>query len=121
MTRPFALALAFAAGACTTSPADPDQRSAEEIAINPYAVHEACFPLAEGDRLDWRFEAREPVDFNVHYHDGPMILMPITREKSRGDAGIFPVLVTHDYCAMFEAGPSGAIVSYRMRRLRPER
>lgn len=77
--------------------------------------------LATGERLDWRFEASGPVDFNVHYHDGPSVVMPVSRQASLGDAGIYVAAIPHDYCAMWEAGPIGMRLDYRVRRLPPAR
>jgi hypothetical protein len=116
------VALSLAAAACTAIPPDPDaDRAFDGIEIAPYGMHESCLRLATGDRLDWRFESRQPVDFNLHYREGPAVLMPVTLPASYGNAGIFPVLITQDYCAAWEAGPAGAIVSYRLRPLRGTR
>lgn len=116
-----AASLALVAG-CATAPPDPDAAHAfEDYSIAPYGMHETCLKLAEGDRLDWRFESRAPVDFNIHYHEGKSVIMPVTLLASYGSAGIFPVIVPHDYCAMWEAGPAGAIVTYRVKPMRSAR
>ena len=71
--------------------------------------------LERGDRAEFTFESTEPVDFNFHYHEGKTIVMPLVREKVRGDAGIFPAAVAQDYCLMWEAGAAGAMLDYRVR------
>jgi hypothetical protein len=120
--RAFLAALAIAAGGCASAPADPNAAHAQDaFDIAPYGIHETCFKLAVGDRIDWRFESRWPVDFNLHYHEGPTVVMPVTKLASYGDSGIFPVTFAHDYCAMWEAGPAGAVVSYRIRPIRGPR
>jgi hypothetical protein len=86
--------------------------------LRPYEVHEECAELKPGDRLDYSFESTEPVDFNVHYHEGNAVVMPVVREKSRADAGVFAPPIAHHYCLMWEAGVAGASIDYRMR-LRP--
>lgn len=117
MNRAIVLACALALASCATP--DPDAlRSADKVAISPYQMLEVCFKLAAGDKVDWRFESREPVDFNFHYHDGPMVVQPLVKLASFGDSGIFPVLVAQDYCATWEAGPLGAVVGYRLRPIR---
>ena len=120
MSRRIVAALALALAACAT--ADPDAaRSTDVLEIAPYGLHETCFKLAEGDRVDWRFESRQPVDFNFHYHDGATVVMPLVKSASFGDSGIFPAAVAQDYCAMWEAGPLGAVISYRVRPIRAAR
>jgi hypothetical protein len=43
-----------------------------------YQIHEECFRLDEGDRVEFRFESTEPVDFNL----------PLPRRPRGGDADI---------------------------------
>ena len=116
MRRTVIVALSLAAGGCATSAPDPDAPQAlEALTVAPYGVHETCTKLGEGDRLDWTFESREPVDFNLHYHEGPSVIMPVTLLASYGNAGIYPAPFAREFCAMWEAGPAGAILSYRLR------
>jgi hypothetical protein len=104
---------------CASAPPDPDAaRAIEGLEIAPYRAHETCFKLADGDRLDWRFESRAPVDFNLHYHEGATVIMPVTLIASTGSAGIYRAIVPQDYCAMWEAGNAGAIVTYRIKPIR---
>jgi hypothetical protein len=89
--------------------------------IAPYAIHEECLHLAVGDRLDFDFTSNEPVDFNIHYHEGGVVLMPIVRDKTRQDSGLFVPLIAQDYCLMWEAGAAGALVDYRLSLRLPPR
>jgi len=120
-----ALALSCAAAflaACATPAPDPyAEQSADAHAMSPYQLHEACVKLADGDRLDWRFESRAPVDFNIHYHDGPTVVLPLTRTASLGDAGIYSVTLAQHYCATWETGPLGTVISYRVRPIKGDR
>lgn len=110
----FAL-LASGAGCMVASPEPRSADSAVRVEIAPYAIHETCLELAAGERIDWRFESDGPVQFNIHYHDGPSVVMPVSRDASTGDSGIFVALTAQDYCAMWEAGAGGAVVDYRVR------
>ena len=123
MSRAVVVACAAAAlAACATPAPDPyASQSADAHAMSPYQVHEACVKLAAGDRLDWRFESLAPVDFNIHYHEGSTVVLPVQRTASLGDAGIYAVTLAHDYCAMWETGPLGTSVSYRVRPIRGAR
>jgi hypothetical protein len=88
----------------------------EDIAA--YAMHEQCMHLAVGDRLHYDFTANEPVDFNIHYHEGRAVIAPIVRDKAQQDSGVFAPIIARDYCLMWEAGPAGALLDYRIS-LRP--
>jgi hypothetical protein len=117
--RPFALvalAAAVLAAGCATGPKWPEAPlSIVGHPLPPYEIHEECARLAAGDKLEFAFESSESVHFNVHYHEGKSVLMPITRDGTHGEAGIFPVALAQDYCAMWEAGPAGALIDYRLR------
>lgn len=105
--------------ACAPAPITADApKAVVGHPLPPYGVHEECVELKPGDRLDYTFDSNKPVDFNIHYHEGNAVAMPVVREKSRGDAGVFAPPLAHHYCLMWEAGAAGALLDYRMR-LRP--
>ena len=83
--------------------------------IPPYEAHEECMRLQLGDRVEFVFESTAPVDFNFHYHEGNAVVMPLSREKVREDAGVFAVPFAQDYCLMWEAGAAGTVIDYRVR------
>lgn len=105
--------------ACTGVPVTVDAPMAVSgYAVAPYALHEECMTLDRGDRVEYAFESTEPVDFNIHFHEGRTVVMPVVKEKSRGDAGVYASPDRQDYCLMWEAGAAGASIDYRIR-LRP--
>ena len=107
---------------CAARPIDAGApRVVERLVIAPYAMQEECADLAVGDRLDYRYESSAPVDFSLHYIDARARLAPIVREQSTADSGVFEARLAQRYCASWEAGPPGAIVSYRLalRRAAP--
>lgn len=114
------VAAAVILAACATEPPlavdRPKVVRGQDIAA--YAIHEECVHLAKGDRLDYDFTANQPVDFNIHYHEGRTVLMPIVRDKTRQDSGLFVPFFAQDYCLMWEAGAAGALLDYRIS-LRP--
>lgn len=117
-----AFAAAFSLCACVAPPISADTpKSVRGHWLPPYGVHEECLRLEPGDRAEFAFESTEPVDFNFHYRDGRAVVMPLVREKSRGDAGVFAPPLGEDYCLMWEAGPAGAVLDFRvrLRRARP--
>jgi hypothetical protein len=108
------VALPLCACAATLVTADAP-KTVRDHPITPYAWHEECMHLEPGDRVEFTFESTEPVDFNVHYHEGKVVVMPLVREKTRSDAGVFAPPAAQDYCLMWEAGRAGAILDYQVR------
>jgi hypothetical protein len=106
-----ALALLFAG--CVEQPIVPGQTKTANLDIAPYATREDCADLAQGDRLDYRFESNTPVKFTIYYRDSNMIIEPITRENAVQDAGVFAPRIAARYCLLWEASATGALVGYR--------
>ena len=71
--------------------------------------------LAPGDRVEYAFESDEPVDFNIRYHEGKAVVMPVVRDELAGDAGVYVARLAQDYCLTWEAGAVGAMIDYRIR------
>ncbi|HET7031764.1 MAG TPA: hypothetical protein VFJ48_01470 [Casimicrobiaceae bacterium] len=109
------VAAALSLCACATPITADSPKTVRAQPIAPYEWHEECVHLRVGDRVEFAFEATEPVDFNVHYHEGKTVIMPITRDKTRADAGVFVSPAEQDYCLMWEAGAAGALLDYRVR------
>ena len=115
--RSAALALIVAAAGCASEPltlAEP--RAVSGMPLTPYEARSECVRLAQGDRLEYRFEASEPVTFEIRYREGFATIAPVVRDASLGDAGIFVAVLPRDYCVVWEAGVAGAVVDYRLRR-----
>ena len=121
MTRAAALLAAACAlvGCATTLKGADGPKVVKALPVPSYQVHEECFKLNEGDRLDFGFESTEPVDFNIHYHEGHAVVMPISRDKSRSDSGMYVARIAQDYCLMWETGAAGAMIDYQMQIRRP--
>ena len=108
--------------ACAGEPIQPGvPREVTGLRINPYELHEECLRMAPGDRLSYRFEAQRPVKFNIHYHEGKSVILPVVRDNVTTDDDTFRALVAQDYCLMWEAGREGAIVDYRILLVRRKR
>ena len=114
------LAACVLLAACATTPATAPQwpKTVRGQNIAAYEIHEDCVRLRVGDRLDYEFTTNNPVDFNIHYHEGRTVLMPVVHDKSEQASGIFVPVIAQDYCLMWEAGPAGALLDYRIN-LRP--
>jgi hypothetical protein len=113
-TIPLAL-LAVPLVACAAPLLVPDApKSIFSQRIAPYEWHEECAQMAKGDALDYTFESRDPVQFNIHYHEGNTAVFPVLKEGVRAESGRFEAMLPQDYCLMWEAGPAGALLDYRV-------
>ena len=118
--REMAALLALPLAACATETmVAGDQKAVTEMTIAPFEIHEECMMLATGARIDYRFEARMPVYFDIRYREGSAIISTISREDVTDAAGVFAVPVARRYCVHWEAGREGAVVDFRVRLLPP--
>jgi hypothetical protein len=86
--------------------------------IAPYEFHEECAQLATGDRLDYRFETKAPVAFEIYYKEGITFVATVTRDDVTEYAGVFQARIPRRYCLRWEAGQQGALLDFRIRLLR---
>jgi hypothetical protein len=82
--------------------------------LAPYATLEECVALEPGERIAYRFDARLPVAFNVHFHDDNAVIMPLTRDATTSESGDFAADRKQLYCLMWEAGAEGSVLDYRV-------
>ena len=108
----FACAMLLVA-ACATVQDARTPKSVQGRVLAPYSIHQECLQLAQGDRLDYRFQSTEPLRFAIQYREGVAVLEPIVRDATREDAGIYPVSESRVYCLVWEAGAVGASLDYR--------
>jgi len=98
-----ALAACCAGAAAAYGDDSPDVRPFS-VTIEAKRMHEECVKLQAGDKRKYYWRADGPVDFNVHYHDGPEVFYPVKRDGMRGDGGTFTASKgTQDYCWMWTA------------------
>ena len=104
---------------CAATPLTVDApRIVNGMALTPYEIREDCVRLAQGDRLDYTFDATEAVAFEIRYREGAAALAPIARGDVRSDSGVYQAPFAREFCLVWEAGNAGALVDYRLR-LRP--
>ena len=109
------IAVIWLCGCAATRSAADGPRTVTAHPLPSYQIHEECLALKAGDRVEFTFESTDPVDFNIHYHEGDAVVMPLSREKAREYAGVYAATLAHDYCLMWEAGAAGAMLDYRIR------
>ncbi|WP_269532360.1 hypothetical protein [Chitinimonas sp. BJYL2] len=64
--------------------------------------HEACMDLKSGDRLEYGFSASNKLAFNLHFHDGDRVEMPVPESlQDKVPAGSHVAAITQHYCLMW--------------------
>jgi len=110
----FGALAALALAGCAATMGAGQAKVVHEHPLPSYQIYEECFRLDDGDRVEFRFESTEPVDYNLHYHEGNAVVMPMSSEKSTEHAGVYLATLAEDYCLMWEAGAAGALIDYRI-------
>lgn len=92
-----------------------EPRTASELPVAPYALHEECAALQEGDKLTYHFEAKVPVAFQIHYTEGSASVSTVNRADVTEFGGVFNVPAARRYCLRWDAGPQGTVLDFRIR------
>ncbi len=66
-----------------------------------HKIHERCFDLKAGDRVDYRFEAGVPLAFNLHFHRGREIVYGSEEVLRRQVDDTFSPDTNGRYCLMW--------------------
>jgi len=115
--KAFTLAALVAIG-CAEDPYRFDApRSATGVELAPYTLHEECFRLDAGERIAFHFESVAPVAFNIHYHEGNAVIMPIERAHATQESGDLGAERKQVYCMMWETGAEPTLLDYRAQPL----
>ena len=70
--------------------------------VAPKKFAELCGQMTLGQRVAWRFRGAQPVDFNVHYHEGKTVIYPARQRQVSSSSGELEVGAAHAYCWMWE-------------------
>jgi hypothetical protein len=88
---------------------DAQGHAAQEFKVLPGKFAEWCGKLQRGDKVQWRFEAMAPLDFNVHYHEGPDVRFPSRLAGLPRAEGVLEVAQDQDYCWMWTNSSAQAV------------
>ncbi len=92
-----AAAALFCLGACaprTISPGFPNPSRQ----IPPEEAVEDCFTLLEGESVHYSFQTGDPVNFDLHYHEGSATHYPVRMDRATHDTGTFVAPKRGRYC-----------------------
>ncbi len=71
------------------------------VSLAPLEFQERCFELAPRDRVRYDFQADQPIEFNIHYHDGLSIRFPVKLTGITGHGDYFDAELEQSYCLMW--------------------
>ena len=92
---------------------DASGRFERVLDLAPAKFAEVCGRLTKGQSIAWSFKSGQPLNFNVHYHEGKSVVFPVKKDRSNELDGELQVAVDQDYCWMWE-NPSGAGTTFTM-------
>ncbi|AOE50283.1 hypothetical protein [Kangiella sediminilitoris] len=72
------------------------------VTTNTNQVAEVCPELKAGQTLQFEFEAKNKVEFNLHYHQGENITYPIEPQKLAKLTSSFKAPIDQTYCLMWK-------------------
>ena len=103
MKRLLAMLAAGAAGSAFAYASDSPEVQPFDRALALGGAHEECVRIEAGQKRKWYWRSDVPLEFNIHYHEGPEVFYPVKRSGMRGDGGTFTAKTGQDYCWMWTA------------------
>lgn len=97
--------------ACSLTKAHSEMKKIEKE-IAPGKAHEECMKLEPPQKLQYAFDCKSPVDFNVHYHLGKEVFLPVKKDQSMREKGEFAPTSRQDFCMMWR-NKTGEAVTVR--------
>lgn len=80
---------------------DPQGRFEREVQVAPGKFVELCGALPAGAKVQWRYEAAAPLDFNIHYHVGKEVKFPAKAAAQPTAEGVLEADSAQDFCWMW--------------------
>lgn len=62
---------------------------------------EVCGRLPAGTKVQWRFDASGPLNFNIHFHEGEKVRYPAKQDGTARASGTLDAAASQDYCWMW--------------------
>jgi hypothetical protein len=84
------------------------------VSLAPFEFQELCFELAPREEIRYDFQSDQPVEFNIHYHDGLRIRFPVKLTGITDHGDNFVAELDQTYCLMwFNRTLTGTSLKYR--------
>jgi hypothetical protein len=87
------------------------------LPVQPAKFVEVCGKLSKGESIKWSFTGQQPLNFNIHYHEGKKVVFPVKHDNTTSLDGTLVVQVDQAYCWMWEnKGSKPAPITITLRR-----
>ena len=84
------------------------------VSLAPYEFQEVCFDLAPQDEVQYDFRSDQPIDFDIHYHDGLRIKYPVKLTGITDHADRLVAELDQTHCLMwFNRSLAGTLLHYQ--------
>ena len=84
------------------------------VSLAPYEFQEVCFDLTPQDEVQYDFRSDQPIDFDIHYHDGLRIKYPVKLTGITDHADRLVAELDQTYCLMwFNRSLAGTLLHYQ--------
>ena len=71
------------------------------VTVAPSQSHEECLTLAADQSLLYSFKSSQPLDFNIHYHQGDAVTYPVQQKAVSRSFNGFSAPLEQTYCLMW--------------------
>ncbi len=86
-----------------------------QVTLAPFEIREFCLEMASQDEIRYDFRSDQPVDFDIHHHEGSTIHYPVRVNEITARAGNFVAEGARLYCLMWKnEGLVPTSLSYRI-------
>ncbi len=89
---------------------DEQGRFQHRAEIKAGGILEVCGKLSAGIKIDWQYQSVKPVDFNIHFHEGKKVTLPVKYQDRETAAEQFEVKQSQDYCWMWSNKSKEAVM-----------
>lgn len=80
---------------------DEQSRFAHRTELKAGGSLELCGKLDAGLKIDWRYQSTQALDFNIHFHEGKEVVVPVKHKAMMELQEQFEVKQTQGYCWMW--------------------
>jgi len=80
---------------------DSAGRFERNLTVPPGKLAELCGRIGRDTKVTWSFKSDQPLNFNIHYHEGETVTYPVKQTGSTAADGVLDVGQPQEYCWMW--------------------